>query len=257
MSLKTAARRTAVIGVAALLLAAPAASHADAPPAPENNAGILALLDAGGEVLASGSTTAQPGFTSALAPTACPVDFAEAARVSVVPVGGKPVVISATVPLADPAVAAKVPVPAVLADYALGSGATVMLECLSVHGGIPLPAAAVFSVGLDISGSGYTVVPAPLLPTVPPSAAAPSTSAPTEPGSVPPAGPSGSTSDSAQFGTSSAGTTGHSETAVAGTGSGELASTGARLLPLLFGAGLLGAGGAGMLLWKRSRAVHH
>lgn len=249
MSLISAARRSAAVAAFALLLAAPAAAQAAAPPAPENSVGILALLDAQGGVLSEGSTTAQPGFAAALAPAPCPAGFADAARVSVVPAGGAAVVISATVPLADAAKPAEVPVQAVLADYAVGSGATVLLECLAVQGGIPVPAATVFSVGLDISGSAFAVVPKPVLPSTPPaSPVATATPTPTQtPTPAPSSAAAQTPSDAATMPAAGSGT---------GATANDLASTGSAALPLLFGAGLLSAAGAGLLLWRRGRASH-
>jgi len=239
VSLNTAARRATAVGIAALLLAAPAAAQAAAPPAPANSVGVLELLDAGGTVQAVGSTTAQPGFSAALAPAPCPAGYADAARLAAIRGDGSAVVISATTPLLDPAKAALVPVVSVLADYALGGGATLALECLSLRGGIPVPAATVFTVGLDISGGQFTLVPAPVLPTTPPTTNPPATDPPTVGSTaVPSAAPSSATAHAV----------------AAGQSRGGLASTGATALPLLAGAGLLLAGGAGVLLWRRRQA---
>lgn len=249
VSLNTPARLATAIGVGALLLAAPAAAHAAAPPTPENSVGILTLLDTGGKVVAVGSTTAQPGFATVLAPAPCPAGFTDAARASVVPAGGKAMVISATIPLTNPAAPAAVPVLAVLDDYKLGSGATVALECLSVKGGIPVPAASVFSVGLDIAGTGYTVVPAPVLPSNPPTTApgttGPTTSPPTASATAPQSVPATAGAETAP-----------GSQAASGSGRGDLASTGSATLPLLFGAGILSAAGAALLLRRRSKASH-
>ncbi|WP_155848570.1 hypothetical protein [Arthrobacter sp. 35W] len=242
MSLTTATRQLASIAaVSILLLAAPAAAQAAAPPAPANSRGFLVLVDGSGTALASGSTTAQPGFAAAVAPAACPAGFTDAARLSVVPATGSASVISATTALSDPAAPATVPTAVVLADYALGDGATVVMECLSVRNGIPVPAATVFSAGLDISGTSFAVVPAPALP----SATATATSS----GSSSPTG-SGSPTDGAQQGTPAA-TPGAGAPTDAGQG---LASTGATVLPILLGAGGLVAAGVGAMLCRRRNA---
>ncbi|WP_154606366.1 LPXTG cell wall anchor domain-containing protein [Arthrobacter sp. AQ5-05] len=239
MSLNTAARRAAAVGIAALLLAAPTAAHAAAPPAPANSVGVLSLLDAGGAVLGAGSVTAQPGFSGALAPAPCPAGFADAARLGAIRGDGSTVVISATTLLADAAQPARVLAAPVLADYALGDGATVTLECLSLMGGIPVPAATVFSTGLDISGGAFTVFPAPAVPTSPPTVAPPTTTPATP---VPTTAPSTVPSNAPTHGVAE------------GQGNNGLASTGAAALPLLAGAGLLLAGGTGLLLWRRRQA---
>ncbi|WP_219817051.1 LPXTG cell wall anchor domain-containing protein [Arthrobacter sp. GMC3] len=243
MLLTTAARRSAAVGIAVLLLAAPTAAQAAAPPAPVNSVGVLSLLDSGGNVLAAGSTAAQPGFSAALAPASCPAGFSDAARLSAIRADGSVVVISATTPLADPLQPAKVPTSPVLADYALGDGATVTLECLSVRGGVPVPAATVFSIGLDIAGGAFTLVPAPVVPTSPPATNPPVTDPPTAgPSTGPSAGPSTAPSNMQTSGVAN------------GKTNGDLASTGTAALPLLAGAGLLLVAGSSVLLWRRRQA---
>lgn len=246
MLLKTAAHRVTVVGVAALLLGAPAAAHASAPPAPANSVGVLTLLDADSQIIAGGSLAAQPSFAAARAPVACPAGFRDAARLAAIRTDGSVVIISATVPLLEGSTPAQVPMVSVLSDFGLGDGATVAMECLSLRGGIPVPAATVFSIGLDISADAFMLRPAPAIPTTPPTTTPTTPAGGVDPGQVlpPPA----------------AGSPVPSSTAGAGSAQREdnLAITGSTVFPLLASAGVLLIGGIGAVLWRRRKsAIQH
>ncbi|GAA4655688.1 LPXTG cell wall anchor domain-containing protein [Arthrobacter cryoconiti] len=247
MLLKTAAHRVTVVGVAALLLGAPAAAHASAPAAPANSVGVLTLLDADSQIIAGGSLAAQPSFAAARAPVACPAGFRDAARLAAIRTDGTVVVISATVPLIEGSMPAQVPMVSVLSDFGLGDGATLAMECLSLRGGIPVPAATVFSIGLDISADVFMLRPAPAIPTTPPPTTTPTTPAGgVDPGQVLPPPAAGSAIPSSTAGAASA------------QREDNLATTGSTVFPLLASAGLLLIGGIGAVLWRRRKtAIQH